>query len=166
MATAIPALITGGANLVGGAIGSVGSKHAANLQAKATEEALAFQKQQYADSQRQYAEQQAQAKAAWDAYQTQMQPFRNIAAQTLAKYGYKGALNTLGDYGAAPKSGLGMAPAGAYGSPRAQTGMQPQGADVRALGGGRSLEDIYRELQIQNPNAMSDLAYNQNQRQF
>ena len=161
MATLIPAI----AGVVGGGIASGASKHAANQQAKATDAALDFEKQREAERRREYDAQQLQARQAWEAYQTQLQPFRNIAAQTLAKYGYKGALNTLGDYGRAPAGGLGMAPPGAYGSPRAQTGMQPQGADVRALGGGRSLEDLYRDLGVQNPNLRSDLAYNQNQRE-
>lgn len=158
------ALIPAAASVIGAGIGSAGSKHAANQQAQATNAALEFEKQREAERRREYDAQQAQAKAAWDAYQTQMQPFRNIAAQTLAKYGYKGALNTLGDYGSGPVA-LPAGGPGAYGAPRPQSGLTPQGADVRAMGAGRSLEDIYRDLGVQNPNMRSDLAYNQNMRE-
>src|SRR4030095_4837311 len=74
------------------------SKHAANQQAKATNAALDFEKQREAERKAEYDQQQAQARRQWEVYQGQMQPFRNIASQYLARYGYKPALWTLGDY--------------------------------------------------------------------
>lgn len=129
---AVPGVVPAIGSVVGAGIGSVSSKHASNQQAQATQAALEFEKEREARRRSEYDRQQADARRAWGVYQQQMSPYRNIAAQYLARYGYKPALWTLGDYAApggqrSPGAGVGLAPNLGMGAPR------PQGQTLGAM---------------------------------
>lgn len=140
----VPGVATGIADLAGAGIGTVSSKHAANLQAEATDKALAFEKEREATRKAEYDRQQVQAQRQWQVYQQQMSPYRNIAAQYLARYGYKPALWTLGDYanpnggpsGPQGGQGVGLAPnmSIGMGAPRPGGGPPPMPPDQTLAG--------------------------------
>ena len=83
VAAAIPAA----AGLAGSVIASRGASGAAKTQAAAGAEALQFEREREKRRQYEYDQQQEQQRAAHEAEQRRLEPFRRAAASVLAKYG-------------------------------------------------------------------------------
>lgn len=153
---------------IAGVAGTAGTVIASKDQNKSTQAALDFEKQREAQRKSEYDAQQAQAKAQWDAYQGQLQPYRDIAMQYLKRYGYKPSQGTLGNFGGGRPVGpnRGTTPGADYAGALNTDGSPVFPMRQAPVARGGSLQDIYRDLRIENPNFRSDLAYNQNQQEL
>lgn len=120
MPPAIVAAGIGAAGMLGGSIlGARSAGKAADTQAKAAADALAFEKEQEAKRERQ-----------WEADQRRLSPYRLAAASVLAKYGIDIPMED-----AAPQIDLsGGASPESFGGPPEQPTMAPPGMSLGQLG--------------------------------
>jgi len=86
MMPAIPAAIAAVATVAASAIASRSQGQAVEAQTAASNEALDFQRQQYADEQARLAREEAANRAAWEAEQARRAPMREIAANIARQY--------------------------------------------------------------------------------
>lgn len=79
------ALIQGGTQLVGGALGSKGANRAAKTQQQTADKAMAYQREMDAKEEARYREQEAKLEAQWNAEQARLAPYRQAAESLLGQ---------------------------------------------------------------------------------
>lgn len=90
------AAIEAGSQAVGGLIGKHSSNKSADLQYRAAQQALEFEKQKEAERKAEYDKQQSELKAQWEAEQARREPYRRAAAAVLSQAGRRLGLGDLG----------------------------------------------------------------------